>query len=358
MVEQVNIAQWVNRPSELKQAEATLLDQKIKQEPWCSTYHLLLAKAHFNEDSFLKNKYLKQAAMYAGDRKLLFDLIHSSDHIVVAEPEQIGLPTEETLTEKESEAHEIVINDVVEEIVEEVKEEEIQKEETEEQRVVEAIEEEPEKLDQLEEEPKEVKTPDSIEEKSEIQPVESKLEKEAKGLKVDFDAVVKYDPLKELKPEAKEEVTERVEIPFDRVVYNPEVELEKIIEEKEEAESGEDKDFMYWLNHVGDDAEPKKEAPKDKSPDQVQGLLDQFLATKRSKPIQTRSFYNVHDKALESETDNMEVISETLVAIYEKQGHFDLAIKGYEKLSLQNPSKSAYFAARITEIKQKQAHLK
>jgi hypothetical protein len=48
------------------------------------------------------------------------------------------------------------------------------------------------------------------------------------------------------------------------------------------------------------------------------------------------------------------VLSETLLELYVKQGHHGKAIAGYEKLSLQNPKKSAYFAARITELEQLQ----
>jgi len=35
----------------------------------------------------------------------------------------------------------------------------------------------------------------------------------------------------------------------------------------------------------------------------------------------------------------------------EKQGHIDKAIEMYEKLSLINPEKSAYFAALIEKLK-------
>ena len=44
-------------------------------------------------------------------------------------------------------------------------------------------------------------------------------------------------------------------------------------------------------------------------------------------------------------------ISETLAVLMEKQGHIDKAIEMYEKLSLINPEKSAYFAALIEKLK-------
>jgi len=140
---------------------------------------------------------------------------------------------------------------------------------------------------------------------------------------------------------------------LDVVRYNPLEELEKIAREREKAEASGEKDFLYWLNHV--DEKPEDDvSKKPNSPQAVQNLLDQFLATKRNRPIINRSFYNAEQKAEESEIDKLDVVSETLVALYAKQGLYEKAILGYEKLSLQNPDKSAYFAALITEIKEKQ----
>jgi len=46
-----------------------------------------------------------------------------------------------------------------------------------------------------------------------------------------------------------------------------------------------------------------------------------------------------------------EVITEAMAEVLEKQGKTDKAIEIYEKLSLLNPSKSAYFAAQINNLK-------
>jgi hypothetical protein len=46
-----------------------------------------------------------------------------------------------------------------------------------------------------------------------------------------------------------------------------------------------------------------------------------------------------------------EVITEAMAEVLEKQGKTDKAIEIYQKLSLLNPSKSAYFAAQINNLK-------
>ena len=44
------------------------------------------------------------------------------------------------------------------------------------------------------------------------------------------------------------------------------------------------------------------------------------------------------------------MVSESLAEIHVKQGHFDKAIEIYRKLSLQNPEKKTYFAAKINHL--------
>lgn len=48
-----------------------------------------------------------------------------------------------------------------------------------------------------------------------------------------------------------------------------------------------------------------------------------------------------------------ELVSETLANIYIQQGLYDLAVACYEKLSLQDPQKSVYFAGLIESVKDK-----
>lgn len=59
------------------------------------------------------------------------------------------------------------------------------------------------------------------------------------------------------------------------------------------------------------------------------------------------------DMAAQSVNEDSTIATETLANILARQGHFDKAIKMYEKLSLQFPEKSDTFAAKIQELKNK-----
>ena len=59
------------------------------------------------------------------------------------------------------------------------------------------------------------------------------------------------------------------------------------------------------------------------------------------------------DIAAKSVDEDNTIATETLANILARQGHFDKAIKMYEKLSIQYPEKSDTFAAKIEELKNK-----
>jgi hypothetical protein len=59
---------------------------------------------------------------------------------------------------------------------------------------------------------------------------------------------------------------------------------------------------------------------------------------------------NVEQMAATSINDR-EVVTEAMAAVWEKQQNPRRAIEIYQKLSLLNPSKSAYFAAKIEHLK-------
>ncbi|PCJ66340.1 MAG: hypothetical protein COA58_06070 [Bacteroidetes bacterium] len=315
----LNISSYILNPKGIGEEGIKQLTQELKSMPWCAAYRVLLAKGYDNENSFQKNRHLRLAATYVGDREQLFLLTHDQAKQVA----QVDFQENVLVT--------TTVEDVVEQTADEVKR-------------ISGVEDATLDLERVGDDVLKLEGVQNISEES--------LTQESK---IDFDEIVKYDPIKELKIIETPIKRKSEKIDFDYVAYNPEKELSKLVAEKEEKESH---DFMFWLNHMEDDKEAIIKSSKSaKSPDKVQDLLDQFLATKRSRPIQNRQFYNAQNKAEESETDDMGVLSVTLLELYVKQGHTSKAIKGYQKLSLQNPSKSAYFAARIKELEENKKDL-
>ena len=87
-------------------------------------------------------------------------------------------------------------------------------------------------------------------------------------------------------------------------------------------------------------------------------LIDKFIAENPSISKPKAEFYNPISVAQNSIIDKNDIVSETLAKIYEKQGYFEKAISIYEKLSLNIPEKSVYFAAQIERIKESQTNNK
>jgi len=65
------------------------------------------------------------------------------------------------------------------------------------------------------------------------------------------------------------------------------------------------------------------------------------------------AFFSPVNTARLSIIDDEEFVTETLAGIYEKQAHYEKAIRAYEALSLKYPEKSSTFAARINSLKGK-----
>jgi len=342
VTEGIDIARFGSQPSSIAQEDIQVLQRLSDKMPWCASYRVLLARGHSNEESYQQSKYLRLAATYSGDKEELFQFMtaeESSEYTLSnqkstksIEPVKItsDIPTEEVASVQKSE--EVTRSDTSVRS----REEEVQ---VENESVIHSSE-----TAEQEEKEETIKTTEDAAGKA-----AQNQETVKEDGKIDFDTIVTYDPIKELEP-LERPIVKKEEVDFDYVAYDPQLELAKLITEKEQEE---EHNFLFWLNNIEDSApKPKRNA---KSPDHVQDLLDQFLATKRKRPIQNREFYKAETKAQESDIDNMEVVSETLLALYVKQGHISKAIEGYGKLSLQNPEKSAYFAALIKELQHKQS---
>lgn len=81
-------------------------------------------------------------------------------------------------------------------------------------------------------------------------------------------------------------------------------------------------------------------------------LISSFIKKKpQIKPVDSE--VKNEDISTESVEEDSELLSETLIKVYVKQGLFDKAIQSYEKLSLKYPEKNVYFASQIEILQDK-----
>ena len=102
----------------------------------------------------------------------------------------------------------------------------------------------------------------------------------------------------------------------------------------------------------------EEERPTDQFGKQLKSFTDwlktlkRLPATELTKDITPQSENKVEQLAGQSITDR-EVLTEAMAEVWEKQGNTLKAIEIYRKLSLLEPAKSAYFAAKIEGLKKK-----
>lgn len=100
------------------------------------------------------------------------------------------------------------------------------------------------------------------------------------------------------------------------------------------------------------EAPDKETNTEQKEKNDKQRIIDKFI---EEQPSISRSkvatpFFDPDEMARRSNSENDELVTETLAQIYYQQGNIQKAIKIYEQLRLKFPKKSTYFAAQIKKI--------
>jgi tetratricopeptide (TPR) repeat protein len=85
-------------------------------------------------------------------------------------------------------------------------------------------------------------------------------------------------------------------------------------------------------------------------------LIDKFLniedvKTKKYEKRAEEKDENIDKIIKQSASDEFKMVTETMAKIYAKQGNKEKAIKIYQRLMMDNPKKSVYFANQIEKLK-------
>ncbi|TLX76169.1 hypothetical protein E9993_08125 [Labilibacter sediminis] len=123
------------------------------------------------------------------------------------------------------------------------------------------------------------------------------------------------------------------------------------LDEIEDINPNENRSFSDWLHVMRYSSSPVKEKSEKKTPKGM-NLIDNFLSAK-PKIITAPSSKTKEVDLSEQDTKHQDdILTETLADIYIKQGYKSKAISILEKLLLKYPEKNAYFARRISDLKE------
>ena len=343
--------------------------------PWFHSAHMILLRGLKENSDIRFDTQLRDSALFISDREVLYHYLYMPPPAPVQEAAEAVAPEEEAILSDTAEAiapeEEAIMPEaaeatepesaesIVPEVAEttEMKEAEATEPGEEEVPVTELAEPIPEEMPQPEASPEvipQAEVPAELVPEPETPP-EEEAHSEQPFAKVP--PHTEQPAPEEVKVRTREELIAEIEARLAELASMPEsvpkaeaaVQKEpggRAINTEKESEAGEE-EVMEFIP----DTEPAGEKPPDKiSP---ADLIDRFIrANPTIERLSPGESQLVRDLSESSSQEQGTFITETLAKIYLNQGYYTKAINIYEKLSLQYPEKSAYFASRIEKIRE------
>ncbi|MFZ6051054.1 hypothetical protein [Halocola ammonii] len=369
----------LEQPQLLSRDDIDSLQELVEQYPYFASARVLLAKALHSANDHRFDEALQQAAVFAGDRKVLYNLvmkenlkqkIRDVNEAVSKETEEVE---EEVEKQTEPENSEVSDQEEIEAQGETVVEEPSEKEEGTEVEVKE-FESSTELEEEKDEDVEKVEKPDS-----EIE--EDEEEGESEQTYDEYEQEILYEAINSTISREVSEDEEEEDKDEAQTASKPEGSVSEVAPDKETdevKESASPTSYSEWLKkrareiHYHEDSVEEKASQQSKStvdqavnaeqkvaeeegsnsPSQDE-LIERFIEKEPKITPKKADMFSSENLAKMSVVEDESFVTETMAKIFAKQGNLRKAKRAYKLLSLKYPEKSIYFANQIKKLQGK-----